>query len=89
MSINTPNEINYLNTVNFETNFVRLPNTSFSCSEVTIPSLALGMTTYQSLFSDIPIEGDKINFDWTYNQWFYYDIYKYLFTRFCKKIYMI
>jgi len=63
MSINTPNEINYLNTVNFETNFVRLPNTSFSCSEVTIPSLALGMTTYQSLFSDIPIEGDKINFE--------------------------
>ena len=63
MSINTPQELNYLNTVNFETNFVRLPNTSFTCSEVTIPSLAIGMTTYQSLFSDIPIEGDKINFE--------------------------
>ena len=63
MSINTPQEVNYLNTVNFETNFVRLPNTSFTCSEVTIPSLALGMTTFQSMFSDIPIEGDKINFE--------------------------
>jgi len=63
MSINTPQELNYLNTVNFETNFERLPNTSFTCSEVTIPSLAIGMTTLQSLFSDIPIEGDKINFE--------------------------
>jgi hypothetical protein len=63
MSIDIPQEINYLNVVNFETNFVRLPNTSFTCSEVTIPSMALGMTTFQSLFSDIPIEGDKINFE--------------------------
>lgn len=63
MSINTPTEINYLNPVSFETNFSRIPNTSFTCTEVTIPSLALGMTTYQSLFSDIPIEGDKIQFE--------------------------
>ena len=63
MSINIPAEVNYLNAVNFETNFVRLPNTSFTCSEVTIPSMAIGMTTFQSLFSDIPIEGDKINFE--------------------------
>tara|TARA_Y100001963_G_C6598838_1_gene361513 strand:+ start:35 stop:559 length:525 start_codon:yes stop_codon:yes gene_type:complete len=63
MSINVPTELNYLKANAFETNFIRLPDTNFTCTEVTIPSMALGLTTYQSLFSDIPIEGDKINFE--------------------------
>lgn len=63
MPLNTPTELNYLNPVSFETNFVRLPDVSFSTQEVTIPSVALGMTSYASFFSDIPIEGDKINFE--------------------------
>ena len=63
MPLNTPTELNYLNPVSFETNFVRMPDVSFSTQEVTIPSVALGMTSYASFFSDIPIEGDKINFE--------------------------
>lgn len=63
MPFNTPTEINYLNPVSFETSFLRLPDVSFSTQEVTIPSVALGMTSYASFFSDIPIEGDKINFE--------------------------
>ena len=56
-------EINYLSAVSFETNFVRIPKTSFTCTSVSIPSLALGITNYASFFSDLPIEGDKINFE--------------------------
>ena len=56
-------EINYLNAVSFETNFARIPKTSFTCTSVSIPSLALGITQYESFFSDLPIEGDKINFE--------------------------
>lgn len=63
MPLNTPTELNYLNPVSFETNFVRMPDVSFSTQEVSIPSVALGMTSYASFFSDIPIEGDKINFE--------------------------
>ena len=63
MPLNTPTELNYLNPVSFETNFVRMPDVSFSTQEVSIPSVALGMTSYASFFSDLPIEGDKINFE--------------------------
>tara|TARA_Y100001956_G_scaffold56876_1_gene55900 strand:+ start:515 stop:1036 length:522 start_codon:yes stop_codon:yes gene_type:complete len=56
-------EINYLSAVSFDTNFARIPKTSFTCTSVSIPSLALGITNYASLFSDLPIEGDKINFE--------------------------
>ena len=56
-------EVNYLNAVSFETNFNRIPNVSFTCQAVSIPSLALGITNYASFFSDLPIEGDKINFE--------------------------
>jgi len=63
MSINVPTEINYLKANAFETNFQRMPDASFTCTEVSVPSLSLGMTTYQSLFSDIPIEGDKVQFE--------------------------
>ena len=63
MPFNTPTEINYLNPVSFETSFLRLPDVSFMTQEVTIPSVALGITSYASFFSDLPIEGDKINFE--------------------------
>ena len=61
--LNRITEINYLNAVSFETNFRRIPKTSFTCTSVTVPSLALGVTNYASLFSDLPIEGDKILYE--------------------------
>lgn len=56
-------EVNYLNAVAFETNFVRTPNVSFTCQSISIPSMSLGITNYASFFSDLPIEGDKIQFE--------------------------
>ena len=61
--LNKITEINYLNPTAFETNFQRIPKTSFTCTSISIPSLALGVTNYASLFSDLPIEGDKILFE--------------------------
>ena len=61
--LNKITEVNYLNAASFETNFQRIPKTSFTCTSISIPSLALGVTNYASLFSDLPIEGDKILFE--------------------------
>jgi hypothetical protein len=58
-----PKEINQLNVVSFQTNFTRMPNVNFFCQQVTIPSLAIGLATQPTIFSDISIEGDKIVFE--------------------------
>tara|TARA_B110000495_G_scaffold120209_1_gene104358 strand:+ start:744 stop:1268 length:525 start_codon:yes stop_codon:yes gene_type:complete len=58
-----PKEINQLNVISFQTNFLRLPNVNFFCQKVTIPSLAIGTALQPTLFSDIPVEGDKIVFE--------------------------
>lgn len=58
-----PTEINQLNVVSFQTNFMRLPNVNFFCQRVTIPSLAIGTTLQPTVFSDIPLEGDKLVFE--------------------------
>jgi hypothetical protein len=58
-----PNEINQLNVVSFETNFTRLPNINFFCQRVNIPSMAIGLTSQPTIFSDIAVEGDKVVFE--------------------------
>lgn len=58
-----PEEINQLNVVAFQTNFTRLPNVNFFCQRVNIPSMAIGIATQTTPFSDISIEGDKVVFE--------------------------
>ena len=58
-----PNEINQLNVVSFETNFTRLPNVNFFCQRINIPSMALGLATQPTPFSDTPLIGDKLTFE--------------------------
>lgn len=58
-----PNEINQLNVVSFQTNFTRLPNVNFFCQSVNIPSISIGSALQPTIFSDIAIEGDKVEFE--------------------------
>tara|TARA_B100000029_G_scaffold328156_1_gene320484 strand:- start:291 stop:812 length:522 start_codon:yes stop_codon:yes gene_type:complete len=58
-----PNEVNQLNVVSFQTNFTRLPNVSFFCQRVNIPSISIGLAQQTTPFSDSPVEGDKLVFD--------------------------
>ena len=58
-----PNEINQLNVVSFQTNFVRLPNIDFFCQSVNIPSMSLGLFVQPTPFSDSPVEGDTLTFE--------------------------
>ena len=62
MSIN-PKEINQLNVVSFETNFLRTPNVNFFCQQVNIPSVALGEAFLPTQFSAVPVEGDRLTFE--------------------------
>ena len=59
----TPTEINQLNVVSFETNFLRMPNVNFFCQTVSIPSVALGEAFLPTAFSSVPVEGDRLTFE--------------------------
>ena len=58
-----PQEINQLNVISFQTNFVRLPNVNFYCQKVNIPSMAIGLAQQPTIFTDIDIEGDTVVFE--------------------------
>jgi len=58
-----PKEINQLNVVSFETNFLRMPETNFFCQSVNIPSVALGNAILPTSFSSVPVEGDTLVFE--------------------------
>jgi len=58
-----PTEVNHLNVVSFETNFLRTPNVNFFCQTVNIPSVALGEAFLPTHFSSVPVEGDRLTFE--------------------------
>ena len=61
--LNQPTNLNLLQAVAFETNFLRIPNVSYFCQKVNIPGMVLGSALQPTPFSDIPIEGEKLTFD--------------------------
>jgi len=60
---NQPNNLNLLQAISFETSFQRIPNCSYFCQKVAIPSMVLGTAVQSTFFSDIPVEGEKLSFD--------------------------
>ena len=58
-----PKELNQLNVVSFETNFLRTPNVNFFCQQVGIPSVALGEAFLPTHFTPVPVEGDRLTFE--------------------------
>jgi hypothetical protein len=60
---NQPTNLNQLNVVSFETNFLRMPNVSYFCQRVSIPSITLSNTIQATPYSSIPIEGDVLEFE--------------------------
>lgn len=64
MSIkNQPVNLNQLNVVSFETNFLRIPDVSYFCQRVNIPGITLSNTIQSTPFANIPIEGDVLEFE--------------------------
>ena len=59
----TPNELNQLNVVSFQTNFTRMPNVNFFCQSVNIPSMSLGSFLQPTTFMDQPVEGDTLTLE--------------------------
>ena len=76
----TPTEINQLNVVSFETNFLRMPNVNFFCQTVSIPSVALGEAFLPTAFSSVPVEGDRLTFE-NLNIGFYINEDLYIFVK--------
>ena len=53
---NQPDNLNLLQTVAFETNFTRIPNSSYFCQRVSIPGMVVGSALQTTSFSDVPVE---------------------------------
>jgi len=60
---NQPTNLNQLNVVSFETNFLRMPGVSYFCQRVNIPGISLSNTIQSTPFANIPIEGDVLEFE--------------------------
>ena len=60
---NQPTNLNQLNVVSFETNFLRMPGINYFCQRVSIPGITLSNTTLATPYANIPIEGDVLEFE--------------------------
>jgi len=60
---NQPTNLNQLNVVSFETNFLRMPGVSYFCQRVNVPGITLSNTIQSTPFANIPIEGDILEFE--------------------------
>ena len=60
---NQPTNINQLNVVSFATNFLRMPGINYFCQRVNIPGISLANTIQATPFSNIPIEGDVLEYE--------------------------
>ncbi len=60
---NQPTNMNQLNVVSFETNFLRMPNINYFCQRVNVPGISLSNTIQSTPFANIPIEGDVLEFE--------------------------
>lgn len=60
---NQPTNLNQLNVISFETNFLRMPNINYFCQRVNIPGISLSNSIQSTPFANIPIEGDMLEFE--------------------------
>ena len=60
---NQPTNLNQLNVISFETNFLRIPGVNYFCQRVSIPGITLSTTNLSSPYANIPIEGDILEFE--------------------------
>ena len=60
---NQPTNLNQLNVVSFETNFLRIPGVNYFCQRVNIPGISLSNTIQSTPFANIPIVGDVLEFE--------------------------
>ena len=60
---NQPTNLNQLNVVSFETNFLRIPGVNYFCQRVSIPGITLSTTNLSTPYANIPIECDILEFE--------------------------
>ena len=60
---NQPTNINYLNVISFQTNFLRMPTVDYFCQRVGIPGISLSSLMQSTPFAGIPMEGDNLAFE--------------------------
>ena len=60
---NQPTNLNQLNVVSFETNFLRIPGVNYFCQRINIPGISLSSSVISTPFANIPIEGDVLEFE--------------------------
>ena len=60
---NQPENLNQLNVISFQTNFLRMPMVDYFCQRVSIPGITSSSIVQATPFADVPIEGDHLVFE--------------------------
>ena len=60
---NQPANLNQLNVISFQTNFLRMPMVDYFCQRVSIPGITSSSIVQTTPFADVPIEGDHLVFE--------------------------
>ena len=61
--LNQPENLNQLNVISFQTNFLRMPMVDYFCQRVSIPGITSSSIVQATPFADVPIEGDHLVFE--------------------------
>jgi hypothetical protein len=60
---NQPQNVNFLNNHRFRVLIQRTPNVNYFCQETNLPGISMGNAIQPTPFSNLPIPGDKINWE--------------------------
>ena len=61
--LNQPENLNQLNVISFQTNFLRMPMVDYFCQRVSIPGITSSSIVQSTPFADVPVEGDHLVFE--------------------------
>ena len=58
-----PTKLDYASPTQFKFSIIKLPKVEYFCTAANIPSITLGSANQSTPFRDIPIPGDKLDYD--------------------------
>ena len=63
VQLRQPAKLDYASPIQFRFKCTKLPEVEFTCQTANIPGISLGGATQPTPLVDVPIPGDKINYD--------------------------
>ena len=58
-----PTKLDYASPTQFKFSIIKLPKVEYFCTTANVPGITLGSSTQATPFKDIPIPGDKLDYE--------------------------